>query len=100
MEFLKKDTSEFISKQKQTYRLKKKNKKKPYSYQRESMAVVGRVKSGGWDERIYTIICKIGNQQGPIAQGTNSTQHSVITYKRKESENLSICMCITESLNT
>ena len=29
------------------------------------MAVVGRVKSGGWDEHIYTAIWKIGNQQGP-----------------------------------
>ena len=40
-------------------------KQKPYSYQRESMAVVGRVKSGGWDEHVYTAIGEIGNQQGP-----------------------------------
>jgi len=29
------------------------------------MAVVGRVKSGGWDEHVYTAIGEIGNQQGP-----------------------------------
>ena len=34
-----------------------------YGYQREN--IVGRDKSGAWDEHTHTTIYKIGNQQGP-----------------------------------
>ena len=37
--------------------------KQTYGYQRGNM--VGRDKSGAWDEHAYTTIYKIDNQQGP-----------------------------------
>ena len=46
-------------KQKQTYRYQKQT----YGYQRGNL--VGRYKSGAWDEHIHTTTCKIDNQQGP-----------------------------------
>ena len=61
IEFLN-DTNEFFQNRS---RITVIEKQKPSSYQRENMAVVGRAKSGGLSEHIYTIICKIGNQQGP-----------------------------------
>ena len=49
-----------FTKRKQTYR----NQKQIYGYQRGNM--VGRDKSGAWDEHTHTTIYKIDNQQGPI----------------------------------
>ena len=47
----------------------------------------GRDKSGAWDEHTHTTIYKIDNQQGHTVYSTgNSTQYSVITFKRKESK--------------
>ena len=58
----------------------------------------GEVYVGGgitwvWDEHIHTTICMIDNQQGPLYSTGNSTQYSVITYMRKESEKEWIYVC-------
>ena len=48
-----------FTKQKQTYRYRKQS----YGFQREN--VVGRDKSGAWDEHTHATLYKIDNQQGP-----------------------------------
>ena len=45
-----------------------------------------RDKSGARDWHAHTTMYKIDNQQGPTISTGNSTQYSVITYMRKESE--------------
>ena len=48
-----------FTKQKQTYRYQKQT----YGY--EGGNVVGRDKSGAWDEHAHATICKIDNQERP-----------------------------------
>ena len=78
-----------FTKQRQTHRYWKQT----YGYWRENM--VGRGKSGAWDEHTHTTTYKITNKDLLCSTG-NSTQYSVITYMKKERMN--ICICITESL--
>ena len=55
-------------------------------------------KSEAWDEHTHTILNKIDNLQELLYSTGNSAQYSAITYMRKESEKMNICICITESL--
>ena len=55
-----------------------------------------RDKSGARDWHAHTTMYKIDNQQGPTISTGNSTQYSVITYMRKESEKewIYVCVCV------
>ena len=82
-----------FTKQKQTYRYQKQT----FGNQRRN--VVGRDKSGAWDEHSHTTTYKQITSKDLLYSTGNSTQYSVITYMRKKSvKRMNMCICITDSL--
>ena len=68
-----------FTKQEQSYRYQKQT----YGCQSGNVGV--RDKSGAQDEHTHTTMYKIDNQKDILYSTGNSTQYSMITYKKKES---------------
>ena len=82
-----------FAEQKETHRLQK-----TYGYQRGQVAVLGGM-AGVWEIGICTVSYMEQLAKGDLLYGTeNSTQYSGMINVGKESERMTMCICMTGSL--